>query len=37
MSQSTYLITGRVTRADTGQGVHGLQVEAWDEDIWKSI
>jgi hypothetical protein len=31
--RGTYIITGRITRRDTNEGVHGLQVEAWDEDL----
>ena len=27
-----YVITGRITRRDTHAGIHGLRVEAWDED-----
>ena len=33
MDPSTYVIKGRITRKDTGGGVHGLLVEAWDEDV----
>jgi hypothetical protein len=30
--RGAYIITGRITRRDTNEGVHGLHVEAWDED-----
>jgi hypothetical protein len=33
MSRSAYIINGRITRADTNAGVHGLYVEAWDDDL----
>lgn len=33
MSTSTYVISGRITRKDTNAGVHGLYVEAWDDDL----
>ena len=32
MPGSIYVITGRITRRDTHAGIHGLRVEAWDED-----
>jgi hypothetical protein len=32
MPTSIYVVTGRVTRRDTHAGIHGLRVEAWDED-----
>jgi hypothetical protein len=33
MSNATYILTGHVTRKDTGVGIHGLHVEAWDDDL----
>ncbi|MAT96326.1 MAG: hypothetical protein CL608_04215 [Anaerolineaceae bacterium] len=33
MSHSPYLVKGRLVRRDNQQGIHGLLVEAWDEDI----
>jgi hypothetical protein len=30
--RGAYKITGRITRRDTNEGVHGLQVEAWNDD-----
>lgn len=33
MSRSTYIINGGITRTDTNAGVHGLYVEAWDDDL----
>ena len=33
MDPSTYIIKGKITRQDTGQGILGLLVEAWDEDV----
>jgi hypothetical protein len=32
--RGAYMITGRITRRDTNDGVHGLLVEAWDDD-WR--
>ncbi len=32
MPGSIYVINGRVTRRDTDAGIHGLRVEAWDQD-----
>lgn len=32
MSQSSYRVHGRITRQDNQQGIHGLLVEAWDDD-----
>ncbi len=33
MTASEYILSGRVTRKDTGAGIHGLVVEAWDDDL----
>lgn len=33
MFKSTYVISGRITRKDTNEGVHGLRVEVWDDDL----
>lgn len=33
MAQSRYIITGRITRTDTHAGIHGLHVEAWDDEV----
>ena len=33
MSHFLYLIKGRLVRQDNKQGIHGLSVEAWDEDV----
>ena len=32
MPESIFVISGRITRRDTHAGIHGLRVEAWDED-----
>jgi hypothetical protein len=33
MATSKYILTGQITRRDTGAGIHGLVVEAWDDDL----
>jgi hypothetical protein len=32
MATSKYTLTGRVIRNDTGMRIHGLYIEAWDDD-----
>lgn len=32
-SRSSYVIGGRITRKDSNAGVHGLHVEAWDDEL----
>ena len=33
MAKPVYKVHGRITRRDTNAGIHGLTVEAWDEDF----